>query len=460
MKNFCLIVFFAINNSIIIAANSHQYPSNNLLIEGFKTTILVDTSIDSVYQSNTSISSPENDFTIFTDYSSKSYFTLHLNINEKQKELLLFDIVPFEELFSNQNKVSKLQIVINDFDNNAIEEILVCRLIDDSVKNLLLFSKNIYNEDSLEWLFTDNIDLIGNLNYIDNQVVCKHDDVTQYFFVNSGKFVQTDSIPDYYNLNGSKYYCWGTNLRVRKEPRIKSEVIGNLSFENEVFYLNNSLPCEVPMNVGGLLLKDAKWMQVKTSKNVVGWVYSPYLVNIIEIGDIQIVPKDNVLTIIDRKNNISLLRDTINTQCKGIDYGYIQGVEHLYIYPYIVLMPYAPEKDNYFHTYVFDMNSKTIVAKFFDKKNIQGISANQKYILFKNNAKSLNTDLYVYSIEKKRVIDKISPYFYQSWRGDTFSYYVKKIELNENDEYNSEEIYTLEKFTWQIESVSGDLEEE
>ena len=81
------------------------------------------------------------------------------------------------------------------------------------------------------------------------------------------------------------------------------------------------------------------------------------------------------------------------------------------------------------------------------KKEYYGISGNGEYILYTNdNQGNKNTELYIYSTKTKRVIDKIAPYFFHSWQGNHFEYYIKTAELTGGAEKSSRT--KAEKFIW------------
>ena len=72
--------------------------------------------------------------------------------------------------------------------------------------------------------------------------------------------------------NGSRLYITINNLKVRKFPGLKEEVIGQLPLYEEVTFMDEVTDSSYQINLG-YEIADEPWVKIRTKKGTVGWVY-------------------------------------------------------------------------------------------------------------------------------------------------------------------------------------------
>jgi len=71
---------------------------------------------------------------------------------------------------------------------------------------------------------------------------------------------------------GGRLYITINNLKVRKFPGLKEEVVGQLPLFEEVIFMDEVTDSTYQINLG-YEIADEPWVKIKTKKGTVGWVY-------------------------------------------------------------------------------------------------------------------------------------------------------------------------------------------
>ena len=71
---------------------------------------------------------------------------------------------------------------------------------------------------------------------------------------------------------GGRLYITINNLKVRKFPGLKEEVVGQLPLYEEVIFMDEVTDSTYQINLG-YEIADEPWVKIKTKKGTVGWVY-------------------------------------------------------------------------------------------------------------------------------------------------------------------------------------------
>lgn len=73
-------------------------------------------------------------------------------------------------------------------------------------------------------------------------------------------------------VSGSRLYITINNLKVRKFPGLKEEVVGQLPLYDEVTFMDEVTDSTYQINLG-YEIADEPWVKIKTKKGTIGWVY-------------------------------------------------------------------------------------------------------------------------------------------------------------------------------------------
>jgi len=91
--------------------------------------------------------------------------------------------------------------------------------------------------------------------------------------VSTKKVLPSPSIPPTSELwRFSKLYVVIDGLNLRKEPKLKSDVIVKLPLFEEVFFMNEVTDSTEQINLG-YEIADEPWVKIRTRKGHEGWVY-------------------------------------------------------------------------------------------------------------------------------------------------------------------------------------------
>ena len=73
-------------------------------------------------------------------------------------------------------------------------------------------------------------------------------------------------------VNYARLYITINNLKIRKFPGLKEEVVAQLPLYDEVMFMDEVTDSTYQINLG-YEIADEPWVKIKTKKGIVGWVY-------------------------------------------------------------------------------------------------------------------------------------------------------------------------------------------
>ncbi len=352
------------------------------------------------------------------------------------------------------NKREKICIYVHDLDKDNDNEIIL--YVSSLGKNYLYV---FYHSKNKGWYFSDYInDIDGNLLLLNDYLVNYQNDDTILYQFKNGKFFSTDQIHmAKEDVIDDKLTSWASNLRIRSEPKFRAQVKGKLSKNEKVSYLGESVDCKVFFQTRGLNIENAAWMKIKKDE-LTGWIYSPYLLNLVRLNNLNVYPEDDYLVFKDEKNDTIFFKHKINMLIDGVNQVYVQGFDYVYDKPFLIVYPYGPrgKQKTYFNTLVVDINNNKLIAKFEGINYYRGTSMNKDFLLFSKHIYPYNDELLVYSTLEKKTIDKFTPYFYSSWNKNSFDVFLQPpIELSKYMDYKSPTKFFPQKTLWNADNLKN-----
>lgn len=411
--------------------------------------------IDSTISIDTTLK-PENlnttkNLTLKIQNDSAGTFQL-IVIKEDSSVLLNKKLLPsFKNLI---NKKEKICIYVHDLDKNNDNEIIL--YVSSLGKNELYV---FYHSKNRGWYFSDYIGPIkGNIIRSNDYLVNYQNNDTILYQFKYGKFISTEQIEmAKEKLIDDKLTSWASNLRIRSEPKFRAQVEGKLSKNEKVSYLGESVDCKIFFQTRGLNIENAAWMKIKKDE-LTGWVYSPYLLNLIRINNLNVYPEDDYLVFKDAKNDTIFFKHKLNMLIDGVNQVYVQGFDYVYDKPFLIVYPYGPrgKQKTYFNTLVVDVNKNKLISKFQGIRYYRGASVNNEFLLFSKHIYPYNDELLVYSTSEKKAIDKITPYFYTSWNKNAFEvFYQTPVKHSKNIDDGPPVEFFLQKTLWDASNLKN-----
>lgn len=83
---------------------------------------------------------------------------------------------------------------------------------------------------------------------------------------------RSDTASNGSEIFGGRLYITIKNLKVRKSPGLKEDVVAQLPLFEEVIFMDEVTDSTYQINLG-YEIADEPWVKIKTEKGVIGWVY-------------------------------------------------------------------------------------------------------------------------------------------------------------------------------------------
>lgn len=413
-------IFILLTFSIIGFMPNSLAQWNGNLIQGIDPVFCIDSTINIDTILNPDKLNSSRDFLLKIQNDSLGIFQLAV-IEKDSAKSLDEKLLPSFKKFIHKKK--KTCIYLHNLDKENDNEILL--YVSSLGKNALFV---FYRSNKKGWYFSDYIDPVkGSLALSKKYLINYQDTDTVLYQFKYGKFIPTNQvIMSKENIIDDELTSWASNLRIRSAPKFRAQVKGKLSKNEKVSYLGESVDCKVFFQTRGLNIENAAWMKIKKD-DLTGWIYSPYLLNLWRLNNLNVFPEEDYLVFKNEKNDTIFFKHKINMFIDGVNQVYVQGFDYIYDKPFLIVYPYSPkgEEKKYFNTLVVDINKSKLIAKFQGIRYYRGTSENKELLLFSKHVYPYNDELLVYSTLEKKTVDKISPYFYTSWNKNSFDVFLQ-----------------------------------
>ncbi len=259
--------------------------------------------------------------------------------------------------------------------------------------------------------------------------------------------------PQNFQMEKTDYLSWVNNLRIRQKPSLTSKVIGMLKKGEEVIIINDDENKKMDKFEKYLEVKlsgenvRSHWIKIKTTNNIIGWVFKGALSNISYINNYKIYSIEDTIYISSLSEKKIILKDKISTKIKNYQYyKFISNITVKDANPYIIIIPSPWIDPVNFYIGIFDTSSNTWNGKIYGYNHYIGLSPSKKYILVDNGTGATWRSTMIYSFKEKKSIYKFSPNFSTKWNADdSLNFKMKLFNSIRNLDYTNAKVQNV---TW------------